>query len=154
MQKNLNNLYIMIESSLLLEKAKKYVVCFSSECPLHEHCLRWHVGQVHSDSVRLQTVVNPHYPKHCNDHCDYFRNDTPVRVGIGMVNFYHDMPHYQELAIKKHIIQHFCRTRYYRMRGGEIPITPDDQELIARICRYHGWNAEPRYDRYEEQYLW
>lgn len=144
----------MTDLELFREKADNYIVCFANDCPLHAHCLRWRVGQVASDTVRQQTVVNPHHPDNCNAHCKFYRNDRPVLVGIGMAGFFHDMPHYQELAIKKDIIGHFTRTRFYRMRKGTIPVSPDDQSLIAAICRQHGWTAEPRYDHYKELYLW
>ena len=144
----------MNDTELFREKADNYIVCFSTACPIHAHCLRWRVGQIESDTVRQQTVVNPHHPDNCNAHCKFYRDDRPARVGIGMVGFFHDMPHHLELSIKSDIIRCFTRTRYYRMRKGTIPVSPADQTLIAGICRQHGWTAEPRYDSYQEQYLW
>ena len=144
----------MIDLRLLQEKAPDYIACFNDDCALHDHCLRWQVGQVPESSSLLRTIVNPHHPSVQQDRCEYYRDDQLVRVGIGMVNFFHDMPHYIELAIKKDIIRHFNRTCYYRMRNGTIPVSPDAQAVIADICRRHGWTAEPRYDSYAEHYLW
>ena len=144
----------MINENLLREHAPGYIICLSSDCPLRERCLRWQVGQLPDEQPRLLTIVNTLHAENNNSNCAYYRDVKPVRVAIGMVHFFYDMPHHTELAIKDSIIRHFTRTRFYKMRKGDVPITPDDQTVITSICRKHGWTASPAYDRYEERYLW
>lgn len=144
----------MISQSLLKEVSPNYVACTFDACPLHEHCLRWQVGQVETDAYPLRTYVNPHHRLCGHNKCEYYRVDTMQHVAFGMVNFFHEMPHYIELAIKKDLFLHFTRTGFYRMRKGSVPITPDDQALIADICLRHDWNDAPVYDRFEDRYVW
>ena len=43
----------MMKTELLMKKANEgYIVCHEQQCPLHEHCLRWHVGQHVPDTAR------------------------------------------------------------------------------------------------------
>lgn len=144
----------MIDETILREHYSSYILCFSASCPLHEHCLRWQVAQCPTSKSHVVTAVNPAAPTVGTSDCEHYRDDQPVRVAIGMVRFFREMPHYKELAIKRDIIRHFTRTRFYRMRRGDIPVTPDDQQVIAAICRRHGWTEAPAYDDYEQQYLW
>jgi len=144
----------MVTKQELLRHCDGYIVCYASKCPLHSHCLRWQMGQLETTDQRLFYVVNPHHADNGHSHCLYYRSDQPVRIAYGMLRFFREMPHYKELAIKHDIMLHFTRTRFYRMRRSDIPITPDDQQVIAAICLRHGWTAEPVYDRYDEQILW
>lgn len=144
----------MVTKQELLSHCDGYIVCYASKCPLHSHCLRWQMGQLETTSQRLLTVVNPHHAENANKRCVYYRSDQPVSIAFGMLHFFREMPHYKELAIKHDIMAYFTRTRYYRMRRAEIPISPDDQQVIADICRRHDWTVAPVYDRYEEQILW
>ena len=40
------------------------------------------------------------------------------------------------------------------MRNGKRLIIPEDQEIIAAVCRLHGWNGPFVYDGEEEDGLW
>ena len=43
----------MMKTELLMKKANEgYIVCHEQQCPLHEHCLRWLVGQHVPDTAR------------------------------------------------------------------------------------------------------
>ncbi len=144
----------MPEEITLRQKAQHYTVCFIDGCARHDHCLRWQAGRyVPADKLSV-SAVNPRNPLSATPDCPAYRDDQPVRMAWGMVGFFHDMPHYQELAIKHDIIDHYCRTRYYRMRLGTQPITPADQGVIRAICDAHGWLAPLQFDRYSEEVQW
>ena len=47
------------KEAIFTKKAKHYFVCFADQCPLHETCLRWEVGQyVDADEVAIMSM-NP-----------------------------------------------------------------------------------------------
>ena len=144
----------MIDSTILNKHYRDYILCFSNDCPLREHCLRWQVAQCPVSDVRIVTCVNLAAPTVRTSDCTFYRKAEAFRIARGMVNFYHEMPHYMEIAIKKDLIKQFRRTHYYDMRRGVVPISPADQQTIAAICQKHGWKEPPVFDRYELDYLW
>jgi hypothetical protein len=40
-----NQIGLKSQEDAFREKAGHYLVCFVDQCPLHDHCLRWLVGQ-------------------------------------------------------------------------------------------------------------
>ena len=70
----------------------------------------------------------------------------------GMVNFYENIPEPKAKAIRKDLIQHFTKTKYFKFRNGTFPITPEDQQQIADICRANGWTYNLTFDNYYEEY--
>jgi hypothetical protein len=72
----------------------------------------------------------------------------------GMTRFYLDMPGRMEHNIRQELIYTFGRTQYFEMRNGKRLISPEDQEVIAAVCRSHGWDGPFVYDGEEEDWLW
>ena len=61
------------KEAIFTEKAKHYFVCFADQCPLHETCLRWEVGQyVDADEVAIMSM-NPRNRKIAQGECDSYR---------------------------------------------------------------------------------
>lgn len=142
------------KETLFREKAKKYLVCFNESCSLHAQCLRWEVGKYYDHDIKVVTCVSPVYSKVAEGKCALFCDNTPIRMPIGMKNFYYNMPAHTATAIKKDLIESSCRATYYNFHSGRRPITPEVQELIERTCRKHGWNEPLQYDGETEDYLW
>ena len=134
------------KEALLIEKARKSVICFNSECPRHEHCLRWQAGRVVTGSQRLAHVVSPHYAPIAQGRCDYYVNDQPLVMPVGMKHFYDDMPQRIQVRIKKELILYSCRATYYKYHSGLRPIHPAMQQLIERVAREAGWQGPFVYD--------
>jgi len=145
---------IMIDQKVLEEKAQKYIVCFDGRCPLHEHCLRWQVGQYVPASYFSVSCVNPNHVRADRGECIAYRDDRPLRVPVGMVHFYEAMPGAMERAIKGRLIERFSRVIYYRYRRGELTITPDVEQEIERTCRECGWTEPLRFDGYADKLIW
>ena len=141
--------------TLLQEKAKSgYLVCFHNCCQRHEQCLRWQVAQRTDPELRTRTVVNPLNRLVAEGNCPMFRDATPLRMPLGMLHFYLDMPGRLERRIKGSLISDLSRTNYYRYHSGHQPIPPDVERLIRDTCRSCGWNEEPRFDAYIDDYVW
>ena len=144
---------VMIDEKILKEKAEKYLVCFNEQCPKHEHCLRWMVGQ-HVPCKQLSiTCVNPKIEKKDGE-CPAYRDSQPQNVAKGMIHFYDEMPRKLEVAIKNELIARYTRVGYYNMRKAERPITQEIENEIIQVCRNHGWKGEIRFDERKCEVVW
>ena len=144
----------MIDQNVLEEKARKYIVCFDGQCPLHEHCLRWQAGQHVPATYFSVNSVNPRYAHAAGSECIAYRSDVPQRVAVGMVHFYEAMPGAMERTIKGRLIERYSRVVYYHDRRGDLFITSDVEQEIARICRECGWTEPLQFDGYSEELVW
>ena len=149
-----NLVTIQSEEDIFREKVSSYLVCFINECPLRSHCLRYEVGRYASTLPMAQTSVNPLHPKMGTADCPMFREHRRVLMKRGLTHFYYDMPRRTERAIRSYLIAAFGRKIYFEMRKGERLITPEQQQVIADVCRQYGWQGDLVYDGEQEGYEW
>ena len=136
------------------EKAGHYLKCFIESCPLKEQCLHWLVGQYADTLPFVQTSMNPRNPQIGGEGCVKYRPNVRAIKKKGMTHFYLDMPGRIEKAIRQELIWTFGRSQYFEMRSGKRLISPEDQEIIAHVCRANGWDGPFVYDGDEEDWLW
>ena len=145
-----------IKEELLIKQAKEgYTVCYADQCPLHNHCLRWLVGQHVPTTRSSYHCVNPHFEGVASDDCPMYRNDQKVRFAKGMLHiFTDDMPKRVESAVRYGIIGLTNRTYYFEYRNGSRLIPPALQENIRNLFRENGWTTDVHFDSYVEDYDW
>lgn len=135
-------------------KADNYEVCYSTICPLREHCLHSILSSYKPTDRIYVHCVNLNNPKmQCAD-CPQFRKDEPIRMPAGLATIYYDMPRRIERAIKSHLINVYSRKRYYEYHNGTRPMTPDVERYVRQVLKNFGWTEEPRFMGYVEEYLW
>ena len=146
----------MNEQEIFKEKAvSSYTVCFATQCPLKDRCLRWKVGQQMPDTKSSYHCVNPHYQGVATEHCPLFRQSEKVQFAQGMMHIFNaDMPRRVEPYVRSNLIASHCKTYYYEYRNGERLISPAIQEEIRDLFREAGWNQEVHFDSYVEDYEW
>lgn len=146
----------MEEKERFIEKAQEgYMVCFAEQCPQHEQCLRWKVGQVMPDTVGRYTCVNPHHKEAGTAQCQEYRPAEKLRMAKGMTHIFNDdMPRRVEPAVRKELNKLFCRTYFYEYRSGKRLIPPALQEEICEIFRNAGWDGEVCFDGFVDDYEW
>lgn len=142
------------KEQMLRKKALSNMVCFMEQCPLHERCLRWQAGAYVPAERRVATCVSPRYEGAATEQCDLYCSDEPVHMPLGMRHFFDDMPARIAAGIRRSLINHNCRTTFYKYQSGRRPITPDYQRLIEAVCRRHGWNGPFNYDGEYVGYVW
>ena len=135
-------------------KVHNYSLCFIESCPLKEQCLHWLVGQYADTLPIVQKSMNPRNPQIGGESCVKYRPNVRAIKKKGMTQFYVDMPGRMEHNIRQELIWHFGRTQYFEMRNGKRLISPEDQVVIAAVCRSHGWNGPFVYDDEQEDWLW
>ena len=143
------------KKTLFQEKAKTYMCCFCDQCPRHNQCLRYEVGQYADPQQHVVTSINPRYQKAADGTCEYFRDNQPVLMPVGMQQrFYFDMPQHTMRQIKNRLIAALGRTVYYQYHGGRRPITPQVHDLIQTTCQQAGWTQPLRFDSETENFVW
>ena len=146
----------MTDYELLSQKAGEgYMVCFKEDCPFHEGCLRWKVGQFVPATQLRCNCVNPHHESAGTAHCEMYRPGEKVLMAKGMTHiFTDDMPRGLEPFIRTTLIEHWRRTAYFEYRNGTRLIPPALQEAIRNLFRENGWTEEVQFDGYVEDYDW
>jgi len=65
------------KEELLIKQAKEgYTVCYIDQCPLHNQCLRWLVGQHVLHTASTYRCVNPHFEGVATAACPMYRNGS------------------------------------------------------------------------------
>lgn len=136
------------------EKADNYQVCYSTTCPIREHCLHSILRNYTPDDRVYIFSVNLNNPTMQRSDCPLFRKDEPVRMPIGLSTIYYNMPSRIERAIKHHLINVYSRKRYYEYHNGTRPMTPDVEQYVRDTIKRYGWTEEPNFSGYVEEYLW
>ena len=134
--------------------ATKGAVCQSQSCPVREHCLRSILKDYVPENAPVVTEVNLRNPKTQREGCPQYCSDQPVRMPLGLRRMYYDMPSRIEHAVKNRLINLTSRKRYYEYHSGKRPVTPDVEQLIRQTLLAAGWQQEPVFDGYVEEYLW
>ena len=146
---------MMSKNEIFEKAAENYLLCFSSHCPLHDHCLRYAVGEHVSPSLKAVTAMHPRYEHAADGQCPLFRDSAPVKMKVGMKqHFYAEMPARKAAAIKKRLIALSSRATYYRYHNGLKPISPTLLASIEQICREEGWTAPLLFDSEVTDYVW
>ncbi|SEW10438.1 hypothetical protein SAMN04487827_1543 [Prevotella sp. khp7] len=136
------------------EKVSHYLVCFIESCPLREQCLRWLVGQYADTMPLAYNAINPRNPKIGGEECVMFRKEQRVVMKRGLTHLYLEMPGLVEHRVRRMLIGMWGHKKYYEVRKGDRLITPEMQNDVETVCRYHGWKGPIVYDGEEESWLW
>ena len=140
---------------LFAEKASKsYAICYSETCPLRTHCLRWQLRTYTPKDHRMTTCVNLNNPAMQTEGCPVYRDDSPVRMPLGISKMYYDMPQRIAHPLKQHLIQHFNRKRYYEYHSGYRPVPPEHVQYILKAIASFGWTQPVEFNSYVEEFLW
>ncbi|MBR1689011.1 MAG: hypothetical protein IJ710_10905 [Prevotella sp.] len=140
--------------SLFRQKAETYLVCYNDKCPHCDQCLRRLLAAHVPATRRLVESVNPAYADSRADVCEYYRPADPVVMHSGLTHFYDDIPEAVAHRIRTMLRSEFGNSVYYRLRNGQLPITPAVRQRIAAICRHNGWTGTLLFDGETIGYVW
>ena len=133
--------------------ATKTVVCQSLNCPIREHCLRSVLKDYVPEDYIIVKAINLRNPKMQSEDCPQYCPDHPVRMPLGLKQMYYDMPTHLGRAIKNRLIYLLNRKLYYEYHNGRRPVTPDVEAIIRQTLLAAGWQQDPAFDGYVEEYL-
>lgn len=128
-----------------------YFVCFADQCPLHDDCLRWKVGQHLPTDLKACTCVNPRFEKIMTEECPMYEPAHKQRFAKGMYYiFTDDMPVRVINFVRDALVAKYNRTYYFEYRSGKRLMPPAMQEEIRELFRRAGWTQEVKFDEYVE----
>lgn len=131
-----------------------YPRCLHAQCPKAAECLHQLAAQQDTGDRAFITVVNPKAIPADADACPHFKSARKVRLAWGVKNLFDTLPQKQAKIIKAEILQHFGRTKYYRIYRHETYMEPGEQEYIRKTFLRHGIQESPAFEEYTEGYVW
>lgn len=128
-----------------------YVLCFNSDCPRHEDCLRYLAGVNVPESMDTAKCVLPH--KGRDGQCQWFDKTAVVTMASGFSHLYDKVLKADYTSMRKTITAYLHGTKqYYQYMRGERPLTPEQQDGIRKIVSSYGYDWEVPFDRFYRAY--
>ncbi len=132
-----------------------YGLCLNDACPSAGTCLRHLALSAHSEERDFIPVLHPrHYPVAEETQCAHYRSHVKVHYARGFRQALAVFPVHMLTAFRDRMITRYPRNKYFALRRGELPLTPEEQEYIIRVARKVGYQGDFTFDAYEEGYLW
>ena len=123
---------------LLQDVPDGYEYCFAGngKCPKASSCLRAIAAQLLSTCARYRSSEQLHYAR-------------------GMTRLFDEVPTKLLFTVRHRVMGCFsCERYYYHCRKGERPISPEEQQRIARVFNAVGIGTKPKFDHYEYAVAW
>lgn len=132
---------------------KGFIRCYKTDCKCRETCLRAQATLYTTSQWETITVINPDLATGDTD-CNGFLSTEPVHIAWGMRKLVDCIPHGNAGKLRSQLIKAYGYYHFYRMRRGEDPIYPEEQENIIKLIRRNGGTDLPEFDRYTDDIRW
>lgn len=132
----------------------QYGLCLRADCKQASHCLRYLAFEAQPEYVTFVRVLVPRKCASADGRCAYYRSSVPVSHARGFTRVLKDFPMKVLDAFRSRMITAYPRVKYFRMRRGDLLLTPSEQDYIVRTARKQGFTGEFTFDSYEDNYLW
>lgn len=142
------------ESNTLSAPPYSFARCLNAQCSKAESCLRRLAALQDTTQHPYITIVNPACVPADDNACPHFQTAEKFRAAWGVKRLLDKVPYADAVSIRKQLIGHFGKTKYYRFHREEYYLTPTDQAFIRQLFRNKGITEEPPFDRYTEEYKW
>jgi hypothetical protein len=139
---------------LFREKARTYILCYSTQCPLCPHCLHALLTAYAPTTLEIATCVNLNNPAMQTEGCPMYKEDRLHQMPVGLASIYYDMPGRMERDIKQRLISRFSRKTYYEYHNGSRPLTPAVEQIVRQVAAEVGWHEELQFAGYVENFDW
>lgn len=132
-----------------------YLICTSESCSERTNCLHVHVAAELTRTAATLRQINPHHPDyHEGSQCRFFRSAQPERYARGFRQAMNQLTRQNYIALTNALIARETKTQFYRMRRGDIPLSPAMQARLEKTFRDYGLNGKLTFDSYEERFTW
>ena len=132
-----------------------YPICTSESCSERAHCLHAHFASEVLCEARTFTMINQQHPNYQEGKaCGLYRSDEPERYARGLTKAMGEMSHNNYVAFTNYLIAKHTKTQFYRIKRGDIPLSPAEQAELQKVLRSYGCAGEEPFDRYEMRYTW
>ena len=86
------------------KKGKSYVPCYSSTCPMKDHCLHAVLSPYATDTSPTVRAINLSFEGAETEKCIMYRSSEPISMAVGLSTIYDDMPSRLERYVKHDLI--------------------------------------------------
>ena len=132
----------------------QFSLCQNEACAHAPQCLRYLAYEQGTTDRTFISIVNPScYPQE-GEGCPFFRSNEPVQLAWGIKGIFDAIPYVFAKQIKEQIIATLGRSRYYRVFREELPLTPQQQQVVQQIFSNHGIDTPPAYHYFTQDYQW
>lgn len=128
--------------------------CLHTACPHADECLHRLAALTDTACYPVISLINPLAIPGDGTDCSYFRSTRKIRMAWGIRHLLDDVPARLAPQLKRQLLAHFGRSRYYRFYRDEACLSPDEQEYVCQLFRQYGIGQEPAFDRYTYEYNW
>jgi hypothetical protein len=131
-----------------------FAYCPKSDCPKAKECLHHLACEQLSPNTKQVLCVNPIIAQQANEHgCSEWCEAKTVRMARGFIKALGTVPAAKVQEVAGRLIATFNRPYYYKMRKGEMPISPEQQQLINKVIADAGGKIPVKFDNYEDGYV-
>lgn len=132
-----------------------YSMCLNEKCSQADSCLRQIAAQNIPENIEWWRIVSPKHLATLKGACPYYQSNKKIRLAKGFIQILDSLPYKQMQKVASHLIEHFNRRTYYRLRKGERLLLPSEQKQFRNILKRCGVNEPfPEFDAYLEEYDW
>lgn len=127
-------------------------LCYLSQCPRHEECLRYEAHQHAPKQVTTHPCVMPTALEH--NPCPHFHPIRKVRAAAGFSRLFAELKE-KHLYDFRHSLTVYLggETAYYRYKKGTRFLMPKQQEWIRQTLHRLGYTEEVQFDSYQDIYI-
>ena len=126
-----------------------WTYCFNAECPRTAECIRFISSKYKPEGDTMGKAVFPDANLH--GPCKHFMRVRLYRAAWGVNRIFDQVKHRDVPNIKGAIMDALgSRTSSYRVYRGEKHLSPEEQDVVAKIFKQHGYEA-PTYDHYASE---
>ena len=143
----------MEEKTLTFNDAPSgYALYFNHDCPLHDRCMHYYMGQLAPDDKTSGAAI---YPSACKDgKCRHFANTEKVQFAWGFEGLYKNLPRNMVSTARQALRNYLGNgmSAYYRIHHGEKLLSPARQQEIINFMARFGSTEGLSFDHYVEKY--
>ena len=129
-----------------------FALCFNSQCPRRDICLRYQAGLHVTGNNKIGITVYP-MALQPDGSCDYYRESSLKMHAYGFSRLFSQVKHKHVATLRDALKQHLGgHGTYYRYNRGEKLLTPIQKESVFNIFRQYGYTEMLAFDKYVSAY--
>lgn len=129
------------------------VACAKAGCTMKDVCLRQQLYLRIVDTESVVSIVNPRIVT-ANEKCPYLVKPRTIRYAKGFMRMLETLNVKKLDEFRWRMISKTNRNKYFKLRKGEILLTPEEQQKVFDVLHEIGLNIENPFDSYVEKGIW
>ena len=126
---------------------RQWQLCFCSDCPQHEQCLRYLAGQHVPDNLTWGPAVYPTAATRAD--CQHFKVTRVIRAAYGFEPLFRDVKHSDLMPLRQKIERYLgSHGTYYNYQHGRRLLTPEQQNWILALFKRYGYADNLSFQHY------